>query len=98
MDKPTAISHTTEFGGLAKNLSPHRTPLGKAVTATNVRCTNVGQLDVRKGNYPVTFGNATTAAAYPIMAMYHYQAADVDWILYEDTNGNLRAGKSPTLS
>ncbi len=94
MERPQTTSATSEFGGLNKNLSPHKTPLGKAVTATNVRCQNVGQLDVRKGLAPTSFANATSAVSYAIISMCRFPRPDAEFIVYEDANGAIHAGRT----
>lgn len=97
MEKPQVTSQTSEFGGLAKQLSPHKTPLGKAVTATNVRCQNVGQLDVRRGLANTSFANGTSAVNYAIIAMVRFPRPEAEYIVYEDANGAIHAGRTLSL-
>ena len=81
------------FKGLATNRNDDPTFF---VSQDNLQCLQPGMLRVRKGLRPVTFSNAQAATSNNVIAMYRFQGALVDSVLYEDASGALRIGKSPS--
>ena len=96
-DKPETTSRTRLWAGRISNASPHMLPLGAAVEQANCRCQVEGQLDVRPGLRPVTFGNAIAATTAETISMYAVPADLNELVLYQTSDGAIHVGRSPTI-
>ncbi len=96
-DKPETTSRVKVWAGRISNASPHMLPLGAAVEQTNCRCQTEGQLDVRPGLRKCTWTNAIADTVHELIVLYAVPGDLSDLVLMEDSNGNLKVGKGPTL-
>ena len=97
-DQPKSGISFDDWLGLLPNASPHRPKPGAAREQMNLRIHVPGQAEVRGGLKPVTFSNATTSTSHEVISMVGYHRPDAAWIVFEDSSGNVRAGKNPTIS
>lgn len=96
-EAPRSAVGFDDWLGILPNASPHRPKPGAAVEQVNLRIHVPGQAEVRGGLRPVAFTNATTATTHEVIAAFGYQRPDAGYVIYEDSGGNIRAGKNPTL-
>lgn len=95
-DAPIRRMNLMAFRGLMTNANPHSIPPGAAQVQTNVVCTVAGQLTVRKGMRAIAFANAITATTHSVLSMVEYARPQGTIVVYEDSAGNLKAGRSPS--
>lgn len=92
-DEPLKGISIKDFPGLESDRNPHNNPAA-AVSLLNAR---VGiELGVRKGLKPITFSNAISATSNSIIAMSAIHGPEGEFVLYEDSAGNLKVGKNPS--
>lgn len=96
MDKVSVRMRVEEWRGRVSNPSPHTLKPGAGIDHNNLRCINPGETDVRGGMTPVTFSNTTTSTTNSIIAMANYSHPLGDMIVYEDSAGNIKAGRNPS--
>lgn len=96
-EKPETTKRNKLWAGQISNASPHMLPLGAAVSQVNARCQVEGELSVRPGTQLVTFDNAIADAAGEVIAMYSLPGEVNDVLLYELSDGSVKAGRSPAL-
>lgn len=96
-DKPKTTHRGRMFKGLMTNASPHTIPIDASTQQNNVRCQEIGQLDVRPGIRPVTFANATTASTAEVQSGYFYHGPIADFVVYQLSDGIIKAGRGPAL-
>lgn len=95
-ETPVKRFNLMQFKGLVTNANPHAIPPGAAQTQTNVVCTVAGQLNVRKGMRPALFGNAVTGTTHAVISMAEYIRPEANFVVYEDSDGNIKAGRDVT--
>lgn len=95
-ENPIKRINLLQFKGLATNANPHSLPAGAAQVQTNIVCTIAGQLTVRKGMRPTAFINAITATTHSVLAMVEHIRPQGDFVVYEDSAGNIKAGRNPS--
>jgi hypothetical protein len=95
-DQPKDVVHVSQWRGLVSNADAHDIPSGAAQELSNMIVRAPGTLEVRKGNRPVTFGNAIAATSNTIIAMVSYHGQLGDHVVYEDSAGNVKIGRAAT--
>lgn len=76
------------FLGRMSAPDPHDIPAGSFQEFDNLQTVNPGQITVRKG-----MKRMTTAATYAAIAMYRFQRPEADWIVWENSNGAVKAAR-----
>lgn len=89
-----------QFPGYGTNRDPHDSP-EVAIDATNVVFHEPGKMNCRKGSKPIAFTNHTTTLSdgsldteYDVVSMFPYKKAGVYYIIHQDSNGNVRIGRT----
>tara|TARA_R100000458_G_C8275855_1_gene251025 strand:- start:3394 stop:3702 length:309 start_codon:yes stop_codon:yes gene_type:complete len=89
-----------QFPGYGTNRDPHDSP-DVALDVTNVTFHEPGKMNCRKGCKPITFTNHSTTlpdgtldTEYDVVSMFPYKKAGVYYIIHEDSNGNVRIGRT----
>lgn len=86
---------TPKWLGQISNADPADLPPGAMQSQYNFECIVPGRLTGRKGKRPVVFDNAISDTAYTAIAMARFKAGHGDFVVYEDSNGNLKIGRNP---
>lgn len=71
---------------------PHDLDPGQVQYQENITALKGGALQGRRGYQMLAFSMGSTTAGYPIIAMYNFQSSPGSYIVYHDTNNQLRAG------
>jgi len=69
-------------------------PLGAFESIDNFELLTPGSLVGRRGKRPVVFDNAIAATTNTIISMTRFRTGHADWIVYEDSAGNLKIGRN----
>lgn len=97
LDEPRRRIDIRSFSGLVTNADPFDLPEGAATLMQNCHPVIAGKLTARKGHTAVTFSNAASASSgNDVMAMYFYPSVIADWVIYELTDGTIKAGRAPS--
>lgn len=97
LESPRRRMDIKDFGGLVTNADPFDLPAGSAVTMQNCHPLVPGQLTARKGHGAVAFSNnASASTGNDVMAMYFFPSVIADWIIYELSDGSIKAGRAPS--
>lgn len=91
-DKPANLKVIGQFPGYATNRDPHDQP-DTAIDVTNVVFHEPGKLACRKGHTSLEFSNDGANAAGAIISAFPYKRAGSSYIIHQDSNGNVRAGR-----
>lgn len=91
-DKPFVRAGFDAWAGVVSASNPHTIGIGFQ-QAINVNTNVAAELGVRQGIRVVSFTGAGSADAYNVGVVYSLNRAEQDWIIYADTNGNIKAGK-----
>lgn len=98
MSEPTPNSlPVRQFRGLVTNEDSHDLAPGEMQVQKNLQIFSKGKAQVRKGMVPLSFENAAARSTAQIIAAAYFRVPGADIILYEDSDGNLKAGRNPTL-
>lgn len=83
-----------DWKGLFTNASPHSVPLGGAQTAVNVWLGVPGELRTRPAFGLATYANATSKSTDDGIAIAAFESNNGRFILWETTNGDVKAGQT----
>lgn len=86
-----------KWPGRVSNRNQHAEPTAP-VEYENLQTIVPSSMTVRKGMLPLSFANATTASSANIIAAYRFERPEAELIVYENTNGELHAGRGPYLA
>lgn len=84
--------------GLLTNASAHSVGPGYTVSQDNICCLAPGRLDVRAGLQPIAFSGVTPSGSASVISVAKYDRPEARWILYERTDGALKAIRSGSTS
>lgn len=97
MDLPRSKLPILKFSGLATNQDRHDLEPGQMMVQSNLEIFKPGKLVVRNGLRPAVFDNAIVpSAVYDAISIAYFRVPEADYIIYEDTNGNLKLARNPT--
>lgn len=97
MDRqPLAVVRFGDFTGQVSSIDPHDLPKGAMVSQINMTCEIAGQLACRKGTRPISFDNGITSTSAEVIGVTYFRRPEADWIIYQDTDGNIKAGRTPS--
>lgn len=85
------IEFLRAWKGLYTNVNPHDTPPGTTVSQDNIATTTPGILSTRRGIVPLNYAGFTSAGSNDIMSMFKFDTQIAAWVIYELTNGTLKA-------
>lgn len=91
-DKPANVKPIGQFIGYASNRDPHDAP-ELAIDVNNMVFHEPGKLSCRKGHTLLEFANDGADAAGTIISAFPYKRAGSSYIVHQDSNGNVRAGR-----
>lgn len=86
---------TPKWFGRISNADPSDLPVGAMQSQDNFECLIPGRLTGRRGKRPVVFDNAISDTTNTIIAMARFKTGHADWIVYEDSAGNVKIGRNP---
>lgn len=86
----------THWPGRLSNADPHDLPVGGAQVQTNWQSLVPGVLSGRGGMRALSFANTTTASTNEVISQYTLHTAKTDFIVYQLSDGTLKAGSSPS--
>lgn len=86
-----------KFSGVWTNVDPDTIPPGGAVDQWNMRSQLLGQLEVRPGMMPVTFGSGGDGTG-TVIAMYQSPITSGTCVLYQLSDGSINVGITPSVS
>jgi hypothetical protein len=93
-DKGSVI--ISDWAGRVSNSDARSLPPGAAQIQANLQCIVPGILSCRGGMLPTAFSNEQSDSAYSIIFMYSAHRAEGDYIVYQTSDGAIRAGRNPT--
>jgi hypothetical protein len=91
---PLATTEANDFTGLRTNADPGDLGATGAQEQTNLVIIAKGMLQGRLGIRPGSFANGVGPVVQPVISMQHYAAPGADWVLFEQADGSIRAGKA----
>ena len=94
--KKTPVLAVRIFAGLLTSASAFALPGQYAQVQQNMTTTVPGQLTVRKGHAAAIFENAITSTTDEVIAMYTYPRPEATLVVYELSDGLVKAGRNPT--
>lgn len=95
-ERPLTRVEFRTFTGQHSNSDPHDVPKGGFVALTNLGCQVPGQLTVRKGARALTFAVTAAATSAVVRTMIYMGRPEAKFIVYTDSFGNVKAGRTPT--
>jgi hypothetical protein len=84
-----------DWRGQNSNAAPTAIRPGFLRYLENLTAEKPGELAGRRGNVPVDFANDAADSAYDILSMMRLHVPEANWILYQDSNGQIKAGRDP---
>lgn len=76
------------FLGRMSAPDPHDLPAGAFQEFDNLQTVNPGQITVRKG-----MKRMAASVTYDAIAMYRFQRPEADWVVWENSNGDVKASR-----